>query len=155
MKKFEFSLNRIRAYKKTLLDREKNVLAGLIMEQNNINDRLVQLEKDFEDINNEMHEKMQEGLDISSIKIYEFRKNGVREEKRVLNDRLDFLDTSIRRQQSRVANLKQEVNGYDKLEEKQREEYNKEVAKEQENVIAESVSQKMTKELNETASKQA
>ena len=154
MKKFEFSLDRIRSYKQTLLDREKNVLAGLIMEQNNIYDRQAQLDKDFEQINNEMHEKMETGLDISSIKMYEFRKNGVREEKRVLNDRLDFLDSSIKRQQSRVANLKQEVNGYDKLEEKQKEEYNKAVSKEQEDVIAEFVSQKMTKELSDNGSEE-
>ena len=154
MKKFEFSLDRIRSYKQTLLDREKNVLAGLIMEQNNIYDRQAQLDKDFEQINNEMHEKMETGLDISSIKMYQFRKNGVREEKRVLNDRLDFLDNSIKRQQSRVANLKQEVNGYDKLEEKQKEEYNKAVSKEQEDVIAEFVSQKMTKELSDNGSEE-
>lgn len=148
MKKFEFSLKRIRDYKNTLLDREKNVLSGLIMEQNNIYDRLDVLEKDFENINTEMHEKMKEGLDISSIKLYEYRKNGVREERRTLGERLDFLETSINRQQSRVAKLKQEVSGYDKLEEKQREEYNKELAKEQELVISEFISQKLTKELN-------
>ena len=149
MKKFEFSLDRIRAYKNTLLDREKNVLAGLLMEQNNIDDRLKQLEKDFDSINSEMHEKMQAGLDISTIKMYEFRKNGVREEKRVLLDRLDFLVNSIRRQQGRVAKLKQEVSGYDKLEEKQRDEYNQAVSKEQEDLIAEFVSTKMTKEISE------
>lgn len=148
MKKFEFSLKRIRDYKNTLLDREKNVLSGLIMEQNNIYDRLDVLEKDFENINTEMHEKMQEGLDISSIKLYEYRKNGVREERRTLGERLEFLETSINRQQSRVAKLKQEVSGYDKLEEKQREDYNKEVVKEQELVISEFISQKLTKELN-------
>lgn len=148
MKKFEFSLKRIRDYKNTLLDREKNVLSGLIMEQNNIYDRLDVLEKDFENINTEMHEKMQEGLDISSIKLYEYRKNGVREERRTLGERLEFLETSINRQQSRVVKLKQEVSGYDKLEEKQREDYNKEVVKEQELVISEFISQKLTKELN-------
>ena len=148
MKKFEFSLGRIRDYKNMLTDRERNVLSGLLMERNNILDRLSALEKDFDEINNEMHMKMQTGLNVSEIKLYEYRKNGVREERRQLNDRLEFLQVSIERQQARVANLRKEVSGYDKLEEKQREEYDKAVAKEQELVISEFVSQKLTRELH-------
>ena len=131
-----------------LTDRERNVLSGLLMERNNILDRLSALEKDFDEINNEMHMKMQTGLNVSEIKLYEYRKNGVREERRQLNDRLEFLQVSIERQQARVANLRKEVSGYDKLEEKQREEYDKAVAKEQELVISEFVSQKLTRELH-------
>ncbi|MGN0622984.1 MAG: flagellar export protein FliJ [Oscillospiraceae bacterium] len=148
MKKFEFSLNRIRQYKNVVLDREKNVLSGLLMEQRNINDRMEELEKQLEDINKEMHCKMQEGLEISQIRLYEFRKDGVREEERKLSERLDFLQVSIDRQLKRVSSLKREVTGYDKLEEKQREEYDKEAAKEQELVISEFISQKLIRESN-------
>ena len=149
MKRFEFTLGRIRDYKNSILDKEKNVLSGLRMEKNNIETRLDKLEKMFEEVNTEMHKEFETGMTVSKVKLYEYRKNGIREEKRLLGDRMDFLDASIERQMKRVQNLKQEVSGYDKLEEKQREEYNKAAEKEQNDIIAEFVSQKITRELNE------
>lgn len=146
MKKFEFSLGRIRDYKNILLDREKNVLVGLMMEKNGILDRIEALEEEFERVNNEMHDEMRYGLNVTKIRLYEAQKNGMREEQRLLGDRLEFLQVSIDRQQARVSSLKQDVSGYDNLEAKKREEYNKELAKEQDLVISEFVSQKYTRE---------
>lgn len=151
MKRFEFTLGRIRDYKNSILDREKNVLSGLRMEKNNIENRLDTLETMFEDVNNEMHKEFETGMTIKKVKLYEYQKSGIREEKRLLNNRMDFLDASIDRQMKRVQSLKQEVSGYDKLEEKQRQEYNKAVEKEQNDVIAEFVSQKITRELIQNA----
>ena len=146
MKKFEFSLGRIRDYKNILLDREKNVLVGLMMEKNNITDRMEQLDKEFERINNEMHEEMRAGLNVTKIRLYEAQKNGMREEQRQLGDRLDFLQVSIDKQQERVSSLKMDVSGYDNLEAKKREEWNRQLSKEQDLVISEFVSQKYTRE---------
>ncbi|WP_028511349.1 flagellar FliJ family protein [Ruminococcus sp. NK3A76] len=146
MKKFEFSLGRIRDYKNILLDREKNVLVGLMMEKNNITDRMEQLDKEFERINNEMHEEMRSGLNVTRIRLYEAQKNGMREEQRLLGDRLDFLQVSIDKQQERVSSLKMDVSGYDNLEAKKREEWNRQLSKEQDLVISEFVSQKYTRE---------
>lgn len=146
MKKFEFSLGRIRDYKNILLDRERNVLVGLMMEKNNINDRMDELEEQFEKVNNEMHDEMRQGLNVTKIRLYEAQKNGMREEKRLLGERLEFLQVSIDRQQERVSSLKRDVSGYDNLEAKKREEYNKELAKEQDLVISEFVAQKYTRE---------
>ncbi|MBR1664453.1 MAG: flagellar FliJ family protein [Ruminococcus sp.] len=146
MKKFEFPLSRIRDYKNILLDREKNVLVGLMMEKNNINDRMDELEEQFEKVNNEMHDEMRQGLNVTKIRLYEAQKNGMREEKRLLGERLEFLQVSIDRQQERVSSLKRDVSGYDNLEAKKREEYNKELAKEQDLVISEFVAQKYTRE---------
>lgn len=146
MKKFEFSLSRIRDYKNSILSKEKNVLMGLRMEQRSIEERIEQLDELFSEINTEMHEKMKSGINASTIRIYDFRKNNIREEKNALNNRLEFLFSSIELQQKRVEKLRQEVKSYDNLEEKQRAEYNEAVAKEQEDVIAEFVSQKFTRE---------
>lgn len=146
MKKFEFSLGRIRDYKNILLDRERNVLVGLMMEKNNITDRIEELEREFERVNTEMHDEMRSGLNVTKIRLYEAQKNGMREEQRQLGDRLDFLQVSIDRQQERVSSLKQDVSGYDNLEAKKREEWNKEAAKEQDLVISEFVAQQYTRE---------
>lgn len=66
--------------------------------------------------------------------------------KKSLNHRLEFLAASIELQQKRIEKLKQETSSYDKLEEKQREEYNAEILKEQEQVISEFISQKLIRE---------
>lgn len=84
-------------------------------------------------------------MSVSQINVYEFRKNGVREEKRVLLKRIGLLDISIDRQQKKVVMAKQEVSGLEKLEEKQRDEYNFALNKEQEDIIAEFVSTSVSK----------
>ena len=140
MKKYEFSLKRIKDYKYQMLSREKNVLTGLRMERRGLEDRIDELDLEYQKINDEMHENFQSGMTVSQINIYEFRKNGVREEKRVVLKRMGLLDISIERQQKKVASLKQETSGFDKLEEKQLEEYIAAVNKEQEDIIAEFVS---------------
>ena len=146
MKKFEFSLGRIRDYKNSILDKEKSVLAGLRMEQNNIEARIKELDNYEAELNAEMREKIRVGLSVGEIKMYEFRKNNIRDEKIALNHRLEFLAASIELQQKRIEKLKQETSSYDKLEEKQREEYNAEILKEQEQVISEFISQKLIRE---------
>lgn len=146
MKKFEFSLARIRDYKNSILNKEKNVLVGLRMEQNSIEERIKELDQIFNEINIEMHDKMKTGIDATTLRIYDFRKNNIREEKDALNNRLDFLLSSIELQQKRVQKIQQEVKSYDNLETRQREAYNESVAKEEEQIIAEFVSQKFINE---------
>ena len=140
MKKYEFSLKRIKDYKYQMLSREKNVLTGLRMERRGLEEKIDELDLQYQKINDEMHDNFQSGMTVSQINIYEFRKNGVREEKRVVQKRMGLLDISIERQQKKVASLKQETSGFDKLEEKQLEEYIAAVNKEQEDIIAEFVS---------------
>lgn len=94
------------------------MLVGLMMEKNNINDRMDELEEQFEKVNNEMHDEMRQGLNVTKIRLYEAQKNGMREEKRLLGERLEFLQVSIDRQQERVSSLKRDVSGYDNLEAK-------------------------------------
>ena len=146
MRKFEFSLGRIRDYKNSILDKEKSVLASLRMEQASIEKRIAELDNYEAEINEEMRNKIREGLSVGEIKMYEFRKNNIRDEKIALNHRLEFLAASIELQQKRIEKLKQETSSYDKLEEKQREEYNAEILKEQEQVISEFISQKLIRE---------
>lgn len=145
MKKYEFSLKRIKDYKNQMLNREKNTLLGLRMERKGLENRIEDLDKQYEMINMEMHENFKSGMSVSQINVYEFRKNGVREEKRVLLKRIGLLDISIDRQQKKVVMAKQEVSGLEKLEEKQRDEYNFALNKEQEDIIAEFVSTSVSK----------
>ncbi|MBQ8378424.1 MAG: flagellar FliJ family protein [Oscillospiraceae bacterium] len=148
MKKYEFSLKRILDYKNQMLNREKNTLLGLRMERKGLEDKIEDLDRQYELINLEMHEKFKDGMTVSQINVYEFRKTGVREEKRAILKRIALLDISIERQQKKVVTAKQEVSGLEKLEEKQLEEYNAAYNKEQEDIIAEFVSTSFTREEN-------
>lgn len=145
MKKYEFSLKRIKDYKNQMLNREKNTLLGLRMEKKGLEDKIAELDNQYELINREMHDSFKDGMTVSEINVFEFRKNGVREEKRVLLKRISLLDISIERQQKKVVLAKQEVSGLDKLEEKQLEEYLNACNKEQEDIIAEFVSTSYSK----------
>ena len=148
MKKYEFSLKRILDYKNQMLNREKNTLLGLRMERKGLEDKIEDLDRQYELINLEMHEKFKDGMTVSQINVYEFRKTGVREEKRAILKRIALLDISIERQQKKDVTAKQEVSGLEKLEEKQLEEYNAAYNKEQEDIIAEFVSTSFTREEN-------
>ena len=148
MKKYEFSLKRILDYKNQMLNREKNTLLGLRMERKGLEDKIEDLDRQYELINLEMHEKFKDGMTVSQINVYEFRKTGVREEKRAILKRIALLDISIERQQKKGVTAKQEVSGLEKLEEKQLEEYNAAYNKEQEDIIAEFVSTSFTREEN-------
>ncbi|MBE6836848.1 MAG: hypothetical protein E7509_02470 [Ruminococcus sp.] len=148
MKKYEFSLKRIKDYKTQMLNREKNTLLGLRMEKKGLEEKIADLDKQYELINQEMHKNFKEGMTIAQLNIYEFRKNGVREEKKSILKRINLLDISIERQQKKVVLAKQEVSGLDKLEEKQLEEYIAAYNKEQEDIIAEFVSTSYTREEN-------
>lgn len=140
MKKYEFSLKRIKDYKDQMLNKEKNILSGLRLERRGLENKIEDLDMQYVRINDEMHEKFKDGMTVSQINIYEFRKSGVREEKRVTLKRMGLLDISIERQQKKVMYAKQEVSGLEKLEEKQLEEYTAAANKEQEDIIAEFVS---------------
>lgn len=148
MKKYEFSLKRIKDYKDQMLNREKNTLLGLRMERKGLEEKIADLDNQYQLINKEMHESFKNGMTVSQINVYEFRKNGVREEKRAINKRIALLDISIERQQKKVVTAKQEVSGLEKLEEKQLEEYTAAYNKEQEDVIAEFVSTSFSREEN-------
>jgi len=148
LKKYEFSLKRIKDYKTQMLNREKNTLLGLRMEKKGLEEKIADLDKQYELINQEMHKNFKEGMTIAQLNIYEFRKNGVREEKKSILKRINLLDISIERQQKKVVLAKQEVSGLDKLEEKQLEEYIAAYNKEQEDIIAEFVSTSYTREEN-------
>ena len=69
-----FSLGRIRDYKNSILDKEKSVLASLRMEQASIEKRIAELDNYEAEINEEMRNKIREGLSVGEIKMYEFRK---------------------------------------------------------------------------------
>ncbi|GHU52138.1 hypothetical protein FACS1894132_01120 [Clostridia bacterium] len=143
MKKYSFPLGRIRDYKVQLLDREKNILAGLNNEKNQHLARIEQLKLDYIFIDDEMKVEYRKGTNINKIQIFAYRKDAVRQEEEQIKERIKILDKAIDKQRGIVMKISQEVEGYNKLEEKTREEYNEELRKETENTLGEFISTKL------------
>ena len=70
MKKFEFSLSKMRDYKKQLLESEKNKLMKLQAERNFAKEAIKALQVDYDKIHEEMTEKISKGIAIMEIKLF-------------------------------------------------------------------------------------
>lgn len=145
MKKFNFTLKKMREYKKQILEGEKGYLMSLYSEFN-------QLEQRYDDLNTEMRtvcleasEAMKSGISVREIQVYELKKASIRREQNQLRIQMNVMESSIEKQRRIVVRMSQEVSGLDKLEEKQRAEYNYLANKENEQTIEEFISFKMSK----------
>lgn len=145
MKKFNFTLQKMREYKRQILEGEKGYLMTLYSEFN-------QLEQRYDDLNNEMKsvclaasEDMKSGISVREIQVYEIKKASIRREQTQLRIQMNVMESSIEKQRRVVVKMSQEVSGLDKLEEKQRAEYNYLANKENEQMIEEFISFKMSR----------
>jgi flagellar FliJ protein len=142
MKKFEFSLSKMMDYKKQLLENEKNKMSKLIMDRDSYQNRIDVIQIDYEQIHMKMSEEISKGVTIMEIKMYQYRKDSIKREQNQLYTQISFLEGAIERQRRVVVELSQEISGLEKLEEKQRTEYNRLVAKEDELLISEFIASK-------------
>lgn len=139
MKKFEFTLQKMLSYKEQLLEKEKNALMQLRSEKNQITEHIALLEAQFDQINKELLEKTRESVDAEKIKGHRFQLDNTRHQLRQLRIELQQVEAAIERQLRVVVSITQEVEGMEKLREKQQEEYNYNLAKSEELMVAELV----------------
>ena len=139
MKKFEFTLQKMLSYKEQLLEKEKNALMQLRSEKNQITEHIALLEAQFDQINKELLEKTRESVDAEKIKGHRFQLDNTRHQLRQLRIELQQIEAAIERQLRVVVSITQEVEGMEKLREKQQEEYNYNLAKSEELMVAELV----------------
>ena len=144
MKKFGFTLDRIRSYKNQLLNKEKNALALLNAERLRIEEQILALERELEALDEREQRLMREGTTVNELKMLEYRKEAIRSEISQAKVQLRVLDSSIDRQRRVVVGISQEISGLDKLEEHQLEEYNRLAAKEANQITEEFISFKIT-----------
>lgn len=141
----------MRDYKRQILEREKGYLMALYSEYN-------ALEQRYNDLNNEMRNvcfssqnELKQGTSVRDIQIHEMKKHSIRQEQAQLRIQMNVMESTIEKQRRVVVKASQEISGLDKLEEKQREEYNHIIEKENELVIEEFLSFKMSKGKNDAA----
>jgi flagellar export protein FliJ len=139
MKRFEFSLNKLKGYKSQVLEREKDLLAYLRRHQQLLIEEKAENIRQLTESNDEYNLRSSEGLSVTHVQLFKgFHKS--------LSDRITELEESIKKaefkvqQQVRVVvEATREVKTLEKLEEKQYEEYVFKAAKEEEKFINEFV----------------
>ena len=140
MKKFRFTLDKMRGYTQQLLDEEKNILARLKQVQFEIEARIENLENSFADISLELQEDERNGIEASALMGYNLQMTNIRNQLKELRIELKKAIRDVDKQLEKVVAASKEVSKLDKLEEKQLEEYQKTVAKGEEIFIDEFVS---------------
>ncbi len=148
MKKFVFSMQKMRDYKKQILESEKNVLMGYRRERNDCENKIAHLNSTMEQLRKDSQEDITKGTTATNLMFYSIQMDGVKRELAQAKYQLNFIDMKIEKQRRVVVKLSQDVSGLDKLEEEQRTEYNHLAAKENETTIEEFLSFKLTSQSN-------
>lgn len=146
MKKFVFSMQKMRDYKKQILESEKNALNSLRREKNDLEDRMDKLDDTMEELRVESNDVASKGTKASMLMFFRMQMDGITMEKTELKYQINLAEMKIEKQRRKVVKLSQEISGLDKLEEQQREEYQRLEAKENQTAIEEFLSFRMTSE---------
>ncbi len=139
MKRFEFSLNKLMGYKKQVLDREKNDLAHLRRQQQQMLDEKSELEARLTYSNNEFCQKSGVGMTVLQITMFKSYHQSLSQQIKELEASIEKMEEKVQKQLGVVIEATKEVSSLEKLEEKQLEEYNFMVAKQEEQFISEYV----------------
>lgn len=139
MKRFEFSLNKLKGYKQQVLDREKNDLAHLRRQQMQYIEEKNALEEKLRRSNDEFCEKSAQGMTIMQVTTFKGYHHSLSRQIKELELSIEKMEVKVQKQLSVVIEATKEVSSLEKLEDKQLEEYNFKVAKAEEQFIAEYV----------------
>lgn len=139
MKRFEFSLNKLKGYKQQVLDREKNDLAHLRRQQQQYIDEKKNLEEKLKLSNEEFCQKSMQGMSVMQVTTFKGYHHSLSRQIKELELSIENMETKVQKQLSVVIEATKEVSSLEKLEDKQLEEYNFKAAKAEEQFISEYV----------------
>ncbi len=147
--KFEFSLTRMLSYKEQIQESEKNKLAELNITKNDILSKIESVQLNYLSISNEMSQAQQNGISLNDLKNYNFQLQNSREYTKQLNRELEIAQQAVDKQLDILVLATQEVEGLNKLKEKQYEDFLYEETKKEELVVSEFVSAKFIRDSSE------
>lgn len=140
MKGFEFSLKRIHGYKEQVLNEQKNNLSLLHRQKNELLEKIEYYKEYIAKTKVEMQERQAKGITVQELSTYNFTIEHTRIQiYQLMNDIVD-IDVAIAKQTAVVLDASKEVKGLDKLHEHQKEDYDKQVLKNEEDIISEHIS---------------
>ncbi len=156
MKRFQFSLQRMLGFKRTMYERARNDLARLraqklALEQRRDNAQLqmLQVDADFRE------KAASSGVGISEVTQMSFHRDNADKLIKELNAAIALKDQEIEVQLQIVIALDKEVKSLEKLRERQWEEYQAELTREENERILELVSRRFTDAQSEKAKEEA
>lgn len=142
MKKFFFSLDTVLNYKEQVLDSVKAEHMKVLAKMRSCEAEIEKLEQAYRDGVAEFDEKKYKGMEINDIYIYDNFLRSLRRQIALKQEELAKLKREEERRRACVVEAKKESSSLVKLKEKQYELYNKQVQKENEQLIEEFVSTK-------------
>lgn len=140
MKKFEFSLEKLSSYKEQVLKKEKNSLADLRKQMNDLQNEKQGYIATIEKKNSEFSSK--KGFTPSEMATHRHFTALLSDKIKLVNARISKCSENIEKQLQVVIQATKDCNSLDKLKEKQLDEYKKAEQKENELFIDEFVSHK-------------
>ena len=140
MKKFNFPLEKVLRFRTSLLDEEKNKLAELRRDVIETENQIEDCRRQMAESDLELKESAAKGTTRQRIQILNFQIESARNMIEELEKQLKKQQLLVERQLGVVLEATKDVNGLERLKEKQREEYNEAVRKEDDLTISELVS---------------
>lgn len=142
MKKFVFSLEKVLSVKQQMLDVKKNEILQLQMKVQAIEQEIEDIHLEFQDYDKQMRSELESGTSPQKVMTYKVYFNSLMRREKELEKDKELLLLVIKDKQKELVSLKSEISGLEKLEEKQKDEYDKSARKLQERDIEEYVNQK-------------
>ena len=140
MKKFVFTLQRLKEYREQTLDTEKGTLAELRAELREMEAELEKILEDIVRLNRELMELYRNGTTASDIAMHKRYINNKQQELHMKRHQILMQNRKIEQQLEAVIDATKEVSKLEKLEEHQLEDYKAAEQKETEMFIEEFVS---------------
>ena len=137
MKKFSFSLAKLKHYKERMLEAEKNDLGILRRELSDLQNQLKLILEIVEEKNNELAETMKKGATPVDIAVRKRFITSRKQDAAMKQIEIVRKEDEVQRQLDKVLELQKEVSSLEKLEEGQLEEYRAAEQKETERFIDE------------------
>lgn len=128
MKKFQFSLERVRGYREQILDQEKGKLLKKKNEKEVIDRKIRKLREEFQTISQMMIREQQEGTSILQLRAKSSQLSNIRQQLKQLCFEAENKQREIDVQMRAVVTASQEVSKLDKLEDRQIEVYQKSIS---------------------------
>ena len=139
MKKFFFSLDTVLRYKEQILDNLKGEHARILQKIRMCEQEIEALERERMDCAREFGRKRERGMAINDIRTYENYLESLRLKIIQKKNQLERLLEEEEKKREQVVEAKKETSSIDKLKERKRFEYEKEVQKQEELSIEEFV----------------
>lgn len=139
VKKFAFALDKVLSYKRQYENSIRNEHAAIMHEIRRQEKMFQELSNKDVEIRQQMKREQEEGCQILRIHTYENYLEYLKGEMFRVNQRIKALKVREEKKRKELIAAKTDTTSLDKLKEKKLEEYNKEVQKEQEQLVEEFV----------------